>query len=260
MPIRILYGTKAFSVNVTKSLNPLSESNVLYIPAGDINRCTLFGIDPVYGELKYVYVYDSNSIEHEFDDSYDIFIDEDIIYTQRNVPSELEKKDKSLPMKSITFGQSPSIQDILISNSFERIGNNLEILYVIKKTNIESNLIKTQNNNTKNLTTHSQYDTITHAGILSGYKQIGTKLWREYINESLNYIVRGNILIDSLESVDIINEIEKHFTSIESRGVNDLGSTEIWIQQPVEKPILATKSNNNLKKYIRKNGYIVCSE
>lgn len=263
MPVKLYYGTSTFNIDVTNSIVDMFGTGIIHIPSGDINRYMIFRVDPVHGTVKTVFVEDEYSQIHEFDESHEIFIDIECekIYTQDDVPHELIKKIQRLPRSdiSVTYGHFPTdFQCNLISNSYEFRENSLAITYVMKSL-ASTPLLQ------ENIALDSRFIPNGYNNLIStftGYKQISSSFWGAHDHKSLNYILRGEIIIDIKKSVNIIEEILSHFSKITSQTVNDLGSTEIWVQ--VEEPVLEDKvaeKNNKTKRYIRINGRMVlCNE
>lgn len=86
----ILYGTILYHYNVTKIAHSLLyDNNIIYIPANDDIRSSLFS-DPVYGTLKKIYIIkDKSEYIYNHNDSVYIDITTNIIYTQDNVPESV---------------------------------------------------------------------------------------------------------------------------------------------------------------------------
>lgn len=136
MNIRITYGTNNFSVDVTTIAINSNESDVIYIPSGDINRCSFFKIDPCFGEVKNVYVTVS-AILSKFSETDDIYIAQQTgsMYTQTDVPRDIEARAKyglSPILSNVFYGYIPDIHDQLLSNVYSIGENSLEISYVLK--------------------------------------------------------------------------------------------------------------------------------
>jgi FkbM family methyltransferase len=154
METQIFYGTREKRVNVTDKITEVDFVKI--IPAGDVNRSIIFGIDPTPGILKSVYIV-NGSIETEYPDYSSIYIIKSVIYRQDKLPENistltifdrLEKIQKSLVLLHGDFNDEypEQIMSLLYLKGHEKvleIGGNIgrNSLIISRLLNDSSNLL-----------------------------------------------------------------------------------------------------------------------
>ena len=87
MILLIEYGTIDKKINVSEIINnKCKKNNIIFIPASDIDRNNIIGIDPCYGIVKSIFINNE-----KFDQNYEIIINNDNnIYTNIINPTEFK--------------------------------------------------------------------------------------------------------------------------------------------------------------------------
>jgi hypothetical protein len=256
MVFKISYGTKSFNIDVTQLLVTSNKSHVLYIPSGDITRCSLFRVDPTYNELKTIFIEDSNSNVTEYDENYEIYIDttNDVVYTHETVPANLaeESEDNLIisPIRTL-YGCFHDNRNILVSHLNEVKGDNLEISYIIKSAKTSTSPLDISVfSNSSNLMKYSYCDYVTCPQLLNNYSQVDALKWKDLDKSAVNYILRANFSISCVQQINVIDEIQKHASEVIANNIPDETHIELW----VKRTNLVSTNGMKIVKYSKVNG------
>jgi FkbM family methyltransferase len=219
----IFYGTKQDKVNVTSVALSNVIKDVLYIPDGDENRANLFGVDPVPGFVKSVYIiYEYKEIEYKVYSKIYIDILQNKFYQidtlpeniNENVFNKLERLQSSLNLQFGSFVDEypEQIMSVMYLKGHEKvleIGGNIgrNSLIISKLLNNQSNLVTLECNtsiynqlvynkhinglnfNIENAAISKRpliqqgWNTFVSEQLLEGYKRVNTITYPELVNK-----------------------------------------------------------------------------
>lgn len=239
MTITVHYGNLDNKVDVTEKVF-LTTNSVAHIPIGDISRCLLFGIDPLFGVLKSVFItVDSQTIE--FDSSEEVYIDGKTkqLYTNSNVPSDILSKVVTVEQSNVTYGHvDDEITSKIVSNKFSKENGCVTISYCLKNNEPLTDV----STDDFNYPLQSHNSELIPTETLKGYKEVDAKSWANLKHKtSCPYILVNKFSVPSEEGTCIITEISKNANLLLSDTDLIPVNLKVWIKM---KEVLDVKINS----------------
>lgn len=233
MKLKILYGIETHMIDVTNiCLKELCSQNIVFIPSRDPKRSYFFS-DPLYGEVKNVYIYDENDkLIQTVNDRFNVYIDciynniyietlpQNVIDKINYIPSIHERLHKMHRSLSCIYGPlhheyEEQIMTIMYLTGNEKVleiganigRNSVIIAYILKQCN---------NNNFVALETHDyiakQLEHVRDFNNFSFYIENSALSKRKIIQKEWNTIV-SDIVLDGWQPVNTItfNDLKKKY-------------------------------------------------